>query len=129
MNPNYICAHCGKVVSGYPDINPCECHKNWLGQTSDAFDVLIEEAYYLHKESTGFAGILYTVLSSVGFQKIDNIGEFIEKFKPDMLFIKSKEDNVEVDVYRSNLENYHIDKAKKKLCVKLKDRVEIKIKY
>lgn len=93
------------------------------------FEKLIKESYYLRKHGAGFGGILYTALSSVGFQRIDNIDEFIEKFKPDMLLLKSMENDVEVEIYRSNLEGYRVDKTKRSLCIKLKDSPGLEIKF
>lgn len=93
------------------------------------FEKLIKESYYLRKHGAGFAGILYTALSTTGFQRIDNINEFIEKYKPDMLLLKSMEDDREIEVYWSNLESYHIDKSKRMLCIKLKNGSVTKFNY
>lgn len=91
------------------------------------FKSLIVDAYNKSKEGN-LVGILYGAVSTYGFSDLVKIDEFVEASNPNMLFLKSKLTDTEVDIYEWELEDYKIKNSESTIYIKIKGR-EIPLMY
>ena len=101
--------------------------KGWDIQTKK-FKKLIVEAYNRAKEGN-LVGIVYCALSTHGFSDIRDINKFVNDRNPDMLYIKSKLTDREIDIYKWELEDYKIKESERTIYIKLKNKNEIRVMY
>lgn len=93
------------------------------------FKSLVIDAYNLKQNSNNLVGILYNAISTHGFNDIIDIQDYMDNLNPDMLHLKSKVNNVEIDIYEYELENYTIKNSEQTLYVKLKNKSEIAVMF
>lgn len=93
------------------------------------FKNLIKNTYELSKLKNNLIGILYNATQNYSFSQLINFDEFIETIKIDMLYLKSKLNNTEIDIYAWELEYYKIKDEENIICIKVKNKPEINIKY
>lgn len=74
-------------------------------------------------------GIVYGAVSTYEFSDLINIEEFAESSNPDMLHLKSKLTDVELDIYSWGLEDYKIKHSESTIYVKLKNKPEVALMY
>lgn len=92
------------------------------------FKSLVVDAYKKSKEGN-LVGILYSAVSTYGFSELMDIDEFVKVGNPDMLHLKSKLTDVEVDVYEWKLEDYKVKNSERTIYIKLKNRMEVALMY
>lgn len=94
----------------------------------EKFKRLIMDAYNKSQERN-LVGIIYGAISTYGFMDILDINGFLKNSNPDMLYLKSKLTDTEIDVYKWNLEDYKIKSSENTIYVKLKNKPEIALMY
>lgn len=92
------------------------------------FKSLIVDAYNKAKEGN-LVGIVYSAVSTYGFRDLIDINGFVENINSDMLYLKSKLTNTEIDIYKWELENYKIKSSESTIYVKLKNKMEVALMY
>lgn len=92
------------------------------------FKNLIIDAYNKAKEGN-LVGIIYSAVSTYGFSDLIDIDGFVENSNPDMLHLKSKLTDTEVDIYKWELEDYKIKSSESTIYVKLKNKMEVALMY
>ncbi|WP_206459379.1 hypothetical protein [Anaerovorax sp. IOR16] len=93
------------------------------------FKNLMIDSYNKSKQEGNLVGIIYGAISTYGFSDIKDINEFADASHPDMLYLKSKLTDVEIDVYSWELENYKIKESESTIYIKLKNKWEIGLMY
>lgn len=93
------------------------------------FKNLAKEAYNRAKEAGNLTGILYTATQNYGFSQLINFDEFADTIQIDMLYLKSKLTDTEIDVYEWELENYKVKHSESTIFIKLKNKPEVAIMY
>ena len=91
------------------------------------FQDLIIDAYKKSKEGN-LIGIVYSTISTYGFAELIDIEEFIKVSPADMLHLKSKLTNTEVDIYEYDLVDYKIKHSENTIYVKLRNK-EVALMY
>lgn len=89
---------------------------------NEKFKQLIVDAYKKSKEGGNLVGIVYSAASTHGFSDLINVEEFVENSGSDMLHLKSKLTNAEVDIYEYDLVDYRIKNSESTIYVKLRNR-------
>lgn len=88
---------------------------------NEKFQNLIIDAYKKSKEGN-LVGIVYSAVSTYGFSELINVEEFVKVSAADMLHLKSKLTDTEVDIYEYDLVDYKIKNSENTIYVKLRDR-------
>ena len=92
------------------------------------FKNLIIDTYNRAKEGN-LVGIIYSAVSTYGFRDLIDIDEFAENSNPDMLHLKSKLTDAELDIYKWDLEDYKVKSSESTIYVKLKNKMEVALMY
>lgn len=92
------------------------------------FKSLIVDAYNKAKEGN-LVGIVYSAVSTYGFRDLIDINGFVENINSDMLYLKSKLTDTEIDIYKWELECYKIKTSESTIYVKLKNKMEVALMY
>lgn len=92
------------------------------------FKSLIVDAYNKAKEGN-LVGIVYSAVFTYGFKDLKDVNGFAENINADMLYLKSKLTNTEVDIYKWELEDYKIKSIESTIYVKLKNKMEVALIY
>lgn len=92
------------------------------------FKSLIVDAYNKAKEGN-LVGIIYSAASTYGLRDLIDINGFAENCNPDMLYLKSKLTDTEVDIYKWDLEDYKVKSSESTIYVKLKNKMELALMY
>lgn len=58
-----------------------------------------------------------------------DVNGFVESINSDMLYIKSKLTDIEIDIYKWELEDYKIKSSESTIYVKLKNKIEVALMY
>lgn len=95
---------------------------------NDKFKSLIIDAYNKAKEGN-LVGIVYSAVSTYGFRDLIDINGFVENINSDMLYLKSKLTDMEIDIYKWELEYYKIKSSESTIYVKLKNKMEVALMY
>lgn len=95
---------------------------------NNKFKNLIVDAYNKSKEGN-LVGIVYSAVSTYGFKDLIDVNGFVENINPDMLHLKSKLTDTEIDIYKWELEDYKIKSSESTIYVKLKNKVEVALMY
>lgn len=93
------------------------------------FKELVKEAYRRAKEEGNLAGILYSATQNYGFSQLINFDEFIDTIQIDMVYLKSKLTDIEIDVYEWELEDYKVKHSESTIYIKLKNKPEVAVMY
>ena len=88
---------------------------------NEKFQNLVIDAYKKSKEGN-LVGIIYSAVSTYGFSELINIEEFVKVSPADMLHLKSKLTDTEVDIYEYDLVDYKIKNSESTIYVKLRNR-------
>jgi hypothetical protein len=88
---------------------------------NEKFKNLIIDAYKKSKEGN-LVGILYSTISTYGFSTITDIEGFTENSPADMLYLKSKLTDTEVDIYEYDFIDYKIKDSESTIYVKLRNK-------
>lgn len=89
---------------------------------NEKFKRLVVDAYKKSKEGGNLVGIVYSAVSTYGFSDLINVEEFVENSGADMLHLKSKLTDTEVDIYEYDLVDYKIKNSESTIYVKLRNR-------
>lgn len=89
---------------------------------NEKFKQLVVDAYKKSKEGGNLVGIVYGAVSTYGFSDLINVEEFVENSGADMLHLKSKLTDTEVDIYEYDLVDYKIKNSESTIYVKLRNR-------
>lgn len=89
---------------------------------NEKFKQLVVDAYKKSKEGGNLVGIVYSAVSAYGFSDLINVEEFVENSGADMLHLKSKLTDTEVDIYEYDLVDYKIKNGESTIYVKLRNR-------
>lgn len=92
------------------------------------FKSLIIDAYNKANEGN-LVGIVYSAVSTYGFRDLIDINGFVKNINSDMLYLKSKLTDTEVDIYKWELEDYKIKSSENTIYVKLKNKMEVALMY
>ena len=92
------------------------------------FKSLIIDSYKKAQEGN-VTGIVYGALLTIGYSEIEDISKFVEFMNPDMLHLKSKLTDCEIDVYSWELEGYKVKHSENTIYIKVKNKPEIPIMY
>lgn len=92
------------------------------------FKNLIIDAYNKAKEGN-LVGIIYSAVSTYGFRDLVDVNGFVESINFDMLYLKSKLTDTEIDIYKCELEDYKIKSSESTIYVKLKNKMEVALMY
>ena len=92
------------------------------------FKNLVKELYSKYTEGN-LVGILYGATQNYGFSELRNFDEFVDTIAIDMMYVKSKLTETEVDIYEWELEDYKVKHSESTIYVKLKNKMEIPIMY
>lgn len=95
---------------------------------NEKFKQLIVDAYKKSKEGGNLVGIVYSAVSTYGFSDLVNVEEFVENSGADMLHLKSKLTDTEVDIYEYDLVDYKIKNSESTIYVKLRNK-EVPLMY
>lgn len=96
--------------------------------SDEKFRSLIVDAYNKAKEGN-LVGIVYSAVSTHGFRNLIDVNGFAENTNADMLYLKSKLTDTEVDIYKWELEDYKIKSSESTIYVKLKNKMEVALMY
>ena len=88
---------------------------------NEKFKNLIIDAYEKSKEGN-LVGIIYSAIFTYGFSSIIDIEGFVENCPADMLYLKSKLTDTEVDIYEYDLIDYKIKNSESTIYVKLRNK-------
>lgn len=108
-----------------------EAFKVWKDDymnNGNKFKSLIVDTYNKAKEGN-LVGIVYSAVSTYGFRDLKDINGFAENINSDMLYLKSKLTDIEVDIYKWELEDYKIKSNESTIYVKLSNKPEIALMY
>ena len=72
---------------------------------------------------------VYSAASTYGFRDLIDVNGFVENINSDMLYLKSKLTDKEVDIYKWELEDYKIKSSESTIYVKLKNKMEVALMY
>ena len=89
---------------------------------NEKFKQLVVDTYKKSKEGGNLVGIVYSAVSTYGFSDLINVEEFVENSGADMLHLKSKLTDTEVDIYEYDLVDYRIKNSESTIYVKLRNR-------
>lgn len=94
------------------------------------FKNLIIDAYNKYKEGN-LVGILYGAISTYGFSDLKDIDIecFLTECNLDMLHLKSRLTDTEIEIYASELEDYKVKSSESTIYIKLKNKSEIGLMY
>ena len=95
--------------------------------TDGKFKELVKEAYYRAKEEGSLTGMLYSATQNYGFSQLINFDEFADTIQIDMMYLKSKLTDTEIDVYEWELEDYKVKHSESTIYIKLKNKPEVAI--
>lgn len=95
---------------------------------NEKFKQLIVDAYKKSKDGGNLVGIVYSAVSTYGFSDLINVEEFVENSGADMLHLKSKLTDTEVDIYEYDLVDYKIKNSESTIYVKLRNK-EVPLMY
>lgn len=92
------------------------------------FKSLIIDSYKKAQEGN-LTGIVYGSILTVGYSEIEDINKFVEFMNQDMLHLKSRVTDYEIDVYSWELEDYKVKHGENTIYIKVKNKPEIPIMY
>lgn len=92
------------------------------------FKNLIVDAYNKAKEGN-LVGIVYSAVSTYGFRDLIDVNGFVKNINADMLYLKSKLTDTEIDIYKWDLEDYRVKSSESTIYVKLKNKNEVALMY
>lgn len=92
------------------------------------FKNLIIDSYNRAKGGK-LVGLLYGATVTYSFKDIIDIDDFVNSCNPDMLHLKSLITDLEVDIYEWALEYYKVKNNENAIYVKLKNQVEVAVKF
>lgn len=92
---------------------------------NEKFAQLIVDVYKKSKDKGNLVGIIYSAISTYGFSELINIEEFVKNSGADMLHLKSKLTDVEIDIYEYDLVDYQINNDENAIRIKLRNREEV----
>lgn len=95
---------------------------------NNKFKQLVVDAYKKSKEGGNLVGIIYSAVSTYGFSDLINVEEFVENSGADMLHLKSKLTDTEIDIYEYDLIDYKIKNSESTIYVKLRNK-EVPLMY
>lgn len=84
---------------------------------------------YNKRDTNNLTMLLYGAISTTSVYDITDIDGYLNSCADDMLYLSSRIDRTEVDVYSYDLENYHVDELGKIIFIKLKNKDWITIRY
>lgn len=93
------------------------------------FKDLVKEAYKKAKEGDNLTGILYSATQTFGFSQLKNFEEFTDNINIDMMYLKSRLTDAEIDVYEWELEDYKVKHSESTIFIKLRNKPEVAIMY
>lgn len=93
------------------------------------FKELVKEVYRRAKEEGNLAGILYSETQNYEFSQLINFDEFVDAIQIDMMYLKSKLTDTEIDVYEWELEDYKLKHSESTIYIKLKNKPEVAVMY
>ena len=93
------------------------------------FKELVKEAYNRTKEEGNLVGILYSATQSYRFSQLINSNEFVDTIQIDMMYLKSKLTDTEIDIYEWELEDYKVKHSESTIYIKLKNKPEVAVMY
>lgn len=93
------------------------------------FKSLVKEMYRKSKSEGNIVGILYSATQTYGFSDLINFDEFADKILIDMMYLKSKLTDKEIDIYEWELEDYKIKSSESTIYIKLRNKPEVAIMY
>lgn len=93
------------------------------------FKDLVKIAYSKAKKEGSLVGILYSATQNYGFSQLINFDEFVDTISIDMMHLKSKLTDTEIDVYEWELEDYKVKHSESTIYIKLKNKLEVGIMY
>lgn len=96
---------------------------------SELFENLIDLSFEKYLNEKNIIGILYGPSWTISYNDIKDTVIFKTVLKPDMLYLKSKINNVEIDIYPYNLKNFKVHEKERLLILDLKDGRNYKIQY
>ena len=76
-----------------------------------------------------FIGTIYDGKETIRFSDIKNIDVFTENRNPEKIHLKSKLANTEVDINKWELDDYEINTSENKIFIRLKNEMEVELKY
>lgn len=92
------------------------------------FKNLVIACYEKAKESSNVVGILYGAISTTSFCDINDIKGFMDTMTVDMMYLKSRVDNVEKDIYAWDVNDFSVDEKNKIINIVVKNK-NVVIKY
>lgn len=90
---------------------------------------LVKETYKRAKEEGNLVGILYSATQNYGFSQLINFEEFVDTIQIDMMYLKSKLTDTEINVYEWELEDYKVKHSESTIYIRLKNKPEIAVMY
>lgn len=96
--------------------------------SDEKFKNLIVDAYNKAKEGN-LIGIVYSAASTYGFRDLVDVNDFVASINSDMLYLKSKITETEIDIYKWELEDYKIKSSESTIYVKLRNKMEVALMY
>lgn len=93
------------------------------------FKNLVKEMYRKSKAERNLVGILYSATQTYGFSELINFDEFADKILIDMMYLKSKLTDTEINVYEWELEDYKIKNSESTVYIKLRNKPEVALMY
>lgn len=92
---------------------------------NEKFINLIKDCY----KRKNLVGILYGAISTYGFSDIIDIDGLLQNGQFDMLYLKSRFTDTEIDVYEWELEDYKIKESESTIYIKCKNKMEVGLMY
>lgn len=93
------------------------------------FKELVKEAYNRAKEEGNLVGILYSATQNYAFSQLINFDKFVDTIQIDMMYLKSKLIDTEIDVYEWELEDYKVKHSESTIYIKLNNKPEVAVMY
>lgn len=91
---------------------------------NEKFVNLIKDCY-----KKKLVGILYGAISTYGFSDIIDIDGLLQNGRFDMLYLKSRFTDTEIDIYEWELEDYKIKEFESTIYIKCKNKMEVRLMY
>ena len=80
-------------------------------------------------EYDGKKTVTINPVSTYGFRDLVDVSGFEESINSDMLYLKSKLTDIEIDIYKWELEDHKIKSSESTIYVKLKNIMEVALMY
>lgn len=115
-----------KYISEWKEIQRNEKQK--MHREEKKFKRLILQIYN-EAERGKLIGIIYAGTITYKISDLKDIDEVMEGSNFDRLYLKSKLTNTEIDIYKWELEDYNIKRYENKIFIRLKNKMEVELKY